>query len=748
MAEKELKADSEELKEIREEYTLATNEKQHIREEGDTDMCYITNPWLAKDNKDDYDKRDEAGRATVSADELSQHVNQLINDVRQNKRGAKVAPMGAGADEKTAQLRQELIRQIEYRSNAALDAYPVMFENAVQRSYGYLRVKPDYTDHRSFDQELRILSIPNPNMVTEDPYALSPTGADWKFLYFAESWAKDDLKRRWPKAKKVSFDSDAMKLAPDWIKAGRVLVAERWRVTTKKRKLLLVQMPSAPGQPPAPPVAKFADELDLKTLPKGAIILKDREVDYPQVKQQIVNGVEILEENDFPGTSIPFVACYGKVMYMDIGDGPKKHILSLIRLARDPQMFYNVYRSQQAELAAMIPKTPIGGYKGQFAGVENDWQKAPHEPLAFIEFNFTADNWNANWGPMPPPQRVMYSAADHLQALELCAEGARRAIQAAVGTSPLPTQAQRRNEKSGVALKQIEDTAQKGSFHFIDHFDSSLVRTWEITNELIPFYYDAARDVTVRKGDDQPAQVRINDPSHPESVSATDGQHDLTISVGPRQISEREAASDFADSILNSALLKLMDPAQAKQLAALAIRLKSVGPLGDQMADILSPKEEGKPSPEQLQQMQQQVQELQKQLQQAADEIKTDKAKQQAQIEMQAIKSRADVAIQRMKDATQLAVAKIEASTKGGIVQFEAENEAIALAAEQEHEAAQAEIDRQHEAAMAQMGAHNDAAAADQAHGNAVAQGDAAHQQAMEQAANQAALQPPPAEGT
>jgi hypothetical protein len=97
----------------------------------------------------------------------------------------------------------------------------------------------------------------------------------------------------------------------------------------------------------------------------------------------------------------------------------------------------------------------------------------------------------------------------------MCAEGARRAIQAAIGASPLPTQAQRHNEKSGVALKQMEDSAQKGSFHFIDHFDAALTRTGQILDELIPHYYDAARDVTVRKPDDQPAVMRINDPRIP-----------------------------------------------------------------------------------------------------------------------------------------------------------------------------------------------------------------------------------------
>lgn len=726
--------------EIRQEYKDAQQEKRHIREEGDTDMRYVSgDPW----DPTDRELREDAKRPVITADELNQYVNQLINDVRQNKRAIKVAPAGAGATDKSAELRQSLIRQIEYRSNAALDAYPIMFENAAQRSYGYLRIKPDYTDHRSFDQELRILPIPNPNMVTEDPYALRPDGADWKLLYFSEMWTKAAFTQKFRTAKFQSFDPQMEAQAADWFKGDRIMLAERWRVVPESRKLLLVQMPAPVasgelGQPGAsipPPQSIFEDELDLARLPKGAKIIKSRTVDYPRVKQQLVNGVEILDEKDFPGTSIPFVSCYGKVLYLDVGAGPKKQILSLIRLARSPYMLYCYYRTQQAEMAGMIPKVPIGGYKGQFAGNENDWQKLPHEPLAFIEYNFTTDGWPAGAGPMPPPQRIGVDMGAHLQALELCAEGARRAIQAAIGASPLPTQAQRHNEKSGVALKQIEDTAQKGSFHFVDHFDAALVRTGAILDELLPFYYDAARDVTVRKPDDQPAVVRINDPEHPESVSITDDLHDVTISVGPRQLSERDAASDFADTLIGSDLIKLMPQPLALQVVALAIRLKAVGPIGDEIADLLAPKNQDpqQPTPAQLQQMQGQIQDLQQKLQQASYQLDTDQAKQQAQIAIKQLDNDLKVKLAEMENAAKIEAARIVAAKQAADAAAERDEERLATGLELEHEASEAELNRQHEAALAV-----------QDHAHTLQQGAAATVNSLAQHAQQSALQPPP----
>src|SRR5215468_4459356 len=78
-------------------------------------MRYICgDPWTPEDRK----ARADAGRPCVNHDELNQYVNQAVNSPRQNKLGIKVEPGGNGADGKSAEPRQDIIRTIEYRSKA------------------------------------------------------------------------------------------------------------------------------------------------------------------------------------------------------------------------------------------------------------------------------------------------------------------------------------------------------------------------------------------------------------------------------------------------------------------------------------------------------------------------------------------------------------------------------------------------------------------------------------------------------
>lgn len=736
------------LKELRDEYDAYSGEWEDIRKEAKKDMLVVAGrPWDAMD-PDGLKAREAAKRPHLSLDEIGQFVNQLINDIRQNKRAIKVTAVGFGANDKTADFRQNLIRQIEYRSNAQ-QAYTTMFENAVQRSYGYLRIKPVFAGEsgKSFDQELRIEPIANPDTVTPDPWALKTDGSDWTRLWVTEGWNRKDYKAKWPKATVQTFTPEIVSSAPSWFHgAERLTVGERWMRLTKKKKLLLVQAPAPKGVDPRtgqplpapPPMPLYEDEL-AKMAP-GAKVLRDRECDVPYIQQQITNGLEILEENDFPGTSIPFVACYGKVLYVDEGGGSKRQILSLVRLARDPYMLYCYYRTCEAELVGMTPKTPFIGYEGQFAGHEEDWQKVSKEPLAYLEAKPVIDG--VSGGPLPLPQRQPYDPP--IQALEIGAESARRAIQAAMGTSPLPTQAQRKNEKSGVALRQIEDNAQKGSYHFIDHYEDALTRTGAILNELIPYYYDTARDVTVRKPDDSPEVIRINDPQtqEGEAIDATQGEHDVTMSVGPAFESEREAASAFVDTILSSPLLQLLEPPKAQKVVALAVRLKGVGPLGDEIADTISPPQQEGPNPQQAQQLQQENEALKAQLGQAAKVIETKQIEQKAKTDAAKIQAQAQFMIQKMKDATAMAVAKINLLGKGIQADHEAELEAIALA----HEAEQNERDRAHESALAAQEAAHGQEMADQAHQQGLEQQDATTANAMVQAEHAQAIQPPEAE--
>jgi hypothetical protein len=716
------RADDEILEEIRTRYTYATEAWADIRKEAQTDMRYVAgDPWADKDRK----AREAAGRPCLSLDELGQFVNQIINDVRQNKRGIKVAPEGEGANDQTAELRQNLIRQIEYRSNAQ-QAYTTMFENAVQRSYGYLRIKPRYVSDRSFNQELLIEAVQNPDLVTPDPDALKPDGSDIKYAFICESFDKKRFEREFPDASPIDFSVDQA-ANPEWVKDGeRVMVAEYWTIETKRRRLLML----APPTPEMPPVPMFMDELEEQGIPvpPDEQILQDRWVDAPYVCQYLTNGLELLakkgspKKTEWPGTSIPLVSCVGKALYFDDGGGMSKKLLSMVRLARDPYMLYCYYRTCEAELVGMTPKTPFIGYAGQFRGFEEQWQKVAHEPVAFLEANPMTEGTGQQ--VLPLPMRQPYDPP--IQALEVGAESARRAIQAAMGTSPLPTQAQKRNEKSGVALQRMEDSAQRGSYHFIDHYDAAIRRTGEILDDLIPFYYDAARKVTLRKPDDTPVVQDINDPQQPES-NAVDGSHDVTISVGPAMASQREAAEMFADTLIGSPLMQLLGPEKGAELMALAVKLKNVGPLGDEMADIISPPkpEEGQPpSPEQVQAMQAQMQQLQQQYQQAVQYIETEQAKQQAVIQKAQIEAERDLKLAEMQGQIDIRLAVIGAQQKAKAADQATSAKVLQIGSDAE----QAERDRQQEAALALMQAENQAAAQgnEHAHGAEMAKNEAA----------------------
>src|SRR5258708_37872060 len=127
----EQNASSPIMKEIRENYASYTEAWRPIREDGDKDMLAVGgDPWEAKERE----FRDKYDRPILTWDELSPYVNQLVNDLRQNKRAIKINPRGAGATPVTALLREDKIREIQYNSRAQ-SAFTTALQAAVARRF-------------------------------------------------------------------------------------------------------------------------------------------------------------------------------------------------------------------------------------------------------------------------------------------------------------------------------------------------------------------------------------------------------------------------------------------------------------------------------------------------------------------------------------------------------------------------------------------------------------------------------------
>ena len=728
------------LDEIRERYRYFDDAWREIRDESRKDRKFISgDPWDEEDRK----AREDNGRPCISHDELTQYLNVAINNVRQNKRGIRVEPEGHGANEQTAELHQDLIRTIEYRSNAAA-AYVTGYENALQGSYGWFRITRRYVP-RSFHQEICIKNIANPDSVLYDPDCKEADWSDARACFVLDPITKDEFKRRYPKAQIKDFTAEHMDVAKDWLQDNQVLIAEYWVVEVKKIRICLL----ADGS-----TVDFAD------VPKGAKVIKSRMEERRTVCQYITNGIEILEKLPQPGELLPIIPVIGKELYLDEGGTAKRKLFSLIRLARDPQMSMAYLVSQQMEEAGLSPKVPYIGYTGQFQTDLDAWENLNKVPRAFVQVDGITEGTGGTL--LPLPQRQAF--APNFQEYEVAKDSVRRAIQAALGINPLPTSAQRQNEKSGVALERIEAQQDLGSFHFLDNLERAIAFAGRVIESWIPVVYDTQRELALRKADDTHRIVTLNTPepytdprtqeTHHYPIT-DDVDHYVTTGSGPSYASQREEAADFLDTLIKS-MPNLPAPPQAQaKLLSLAIQMRQLGPKGDEMAEIISPDPQGNMSPQAMAQVQQAQAQLQ-QTQLVIQELQSELQKLQLERQAKVIDNQYRMALEKLKIEAQLAMAEVNTKAQQLSERQEFIQDAWSQLHDQAHDVGMAAADRAHQRDMAVMGAATDqqSQASDQEHeaGMAAAgaaadqqsqQADQAHQQQMAQfqAAQQAQQQ-------
>lgn len=648
------------LQEIRDNFDYAVQQWRPIREEGREDMRYVAgDPWPDQERK----AREANGRLCLTFDELNQYTNQQINNVRQNKRGIKVTPKGNGATPDTALWRGGIIKEIEYRSKAQ-QAYTTAYQNAIHRSYGWVKVKTEWVSPHSRDQHLTIVRIPNPDVILPDPDFKEADASDMEFLFELDSMRDSRFRRRWKDAQVQNFSRELAELAPDWIKPGdgnswKVQVAAYWKV--KRTPRTLIYLPNGDDV--------FLDEIegakldgDFAVLPSGERLktegYSDREDN--EVCQYITNGVEILEKHEWAGTTIPYAPCIGQELYVDDGGGSKRQWRSLVRGSRQPFLSYCYMRTAQMELAGQYPKTLVMGYEGQFE-TATDWENIAIVPSPYAEIK--AKTTATGEAILPHPARIPFDPP--IAALEIGAEAARRAIQAAMGGSPLPTAAQRENQKSGVALARIEQSSDEGNFHFVDAYNVMLERVGNICDELIGPIYDSERDQSVIIGADEHHTIRLNGPGeHPKTkqpmlFKTDEGDHGITISVGESFQSEREEASRFADTLTSI-------PEVFPRIADLVIKLKNLGPIGDELAKRLAPADADSPIPagvqQQIQQGGQLIQALTERVQQLQQRLDSKSDDNQTKLQIAA-----------MQEETKRTIALAQLNSEEGLRKLEAE---------------------------------------------------------------------------
>jgi portal protein len=687
--------DAELLRDIREDYCYFRDFWQDNHREMKTDLRFVAgDPW----EPDEREAREDNNRPVLCCDELGQYQNATINNLRQNKRAIKVQPKGNGATDKDAERRSAIIRGIEYKSNAQ-GAYTNAFENQINCGMGFFRVTTKVISKEG-EVEPRIKGIENPLSVLLDPNAKEPDFSDMKRCFVMDIVRLRDFQRQYPKATKRSFAADDMTTAPDWFAAENILVAEYWRNDGY-----------------------------------------DENGENGKITQYVTNGVEILSRTPWPGSWIPIIAAMGKKVYVPFGSEMKRYYYSQIRLARGPQMMLAYGASQEAEVVGMMPRVPVIGYVGQFETDKDGWDNLNKVPRNYIQADPTVDAVTGQVLPLP----TRMATGPDIAAYEAFMERWRRQIQAAMGQTPLPTAAQRQNEKSGVALEKIQTQQSIGSFHFTDNFDRAIENCGRQLDELITKVMDTPRQVTSRHADETHAMLHIvprgtqvpmpepgQPPVDPEDVlDPAKGDFDVTISTGMSYQSQREEASAFVDTLIGELGNLPLAPQQKASLLARAISLKDIGPIGDDLAKIIDPSADQQPVPPQAQQAIGQMQQQLQVLHAANTQLQTQVHVLEFEKKAQVVKHQGDMELERLKLDSQITVAEI--TTKAQIL-----SERIEFV----HDMVKQLHDQAHASALsaqeAQQGQDAQAQGAQQQQDLAAQQGDQQMQQQEAQNANDA----------
>lgn len=690
------------LDEIRDAYEYDTNNWQKIHDEGKIDMRYVAgDPWTTED------KKLRKKRPTVAPEEMSQYRNQVINSLMTNPRGMRFSPVGMGANDKGAQFYQSKAREIEYRSHAK-QVYIIAADNALQRSYGWVRVDVRYASHRDVNQEIWIEALPNPDMVLPDTDALKPDSSDMKRCIVHQWISQAQFKKDYKGAKIKNF-KDWERKYPEWIQGDKIMVSEYWAIQTRKRKLLLVQPSTRPGsRQPEQPVKMFDDEF-AKISTGGTVVRELRDVDYPDVKMWMTNGVELLSDaHPWVGKYIPIVSCFGKVLYMETDDGIERKILSMTRFGRDPWKSYCYASSAMLEVLAQVPKSSVVAYEGQLAGHEREWQESRSTPKAWLYAKAMTAATGEN--VLPLPKTLDNVQAQYLQAIESVAEHFRRSIQSAMASNFLPSEAQHRSQKSGIALENIQKSAERGTYHFVNAYEDMIRQIGVICEDLIDKIHDYKGETGIIEDDGKSVSQPINDPSNPKSIS-TRGDYVVTVSTGPSSDSDRDAAEQFTDTIMSNIqmIASISGPKPAAALVAKAIKMRLNSPQGDQMSALIEPEEykqkDGQePKSPALMQAEQKIQELTGILQKAAQEKQSKVVEQQGKFAIASMQEQAESERAAADREVKLAVAELGAKVDRMALLVEESqmvgtrtHDAMQSGRDHAHEAAQNAKDRLHE---------------------------------------------------
>ncbi|MHB1098363.1 MAG: portal protein [Burkholderiales bacterium] len=555
-------------------------------------------------------------RPSLTINKVKQHNRQITNDARQNKPSVRVLPVDSGADTKTADILNGIIRHIEANSSADT-AYDTAAEFAVDAGLGYWRIVTDYASDDSFDQEIFIKRVKNPLNVYLDQDIQEADGSDAKFGFVFEDISKDEFERKYPDAETGGSQSWGS-VPGGWMTKDTIRVAEYFRITYKTDTLIA----GPDGQ--TMKLSEIQDP-DVAKAIQADTTIKTRKISVPVVEWYKIAGDKILEKNDWLGRYIPIVRVVGDEIEIDGKVDRKGHT----RAMKDAQRMYNYWTTSAVEFVALQGKQPYLSPAEAIEGYEKYWDNLNTSNLPYLPYNSTDEAGNQI--PMPQRQQPPVMAAAYMSGMQVASDE----MKAASGQYN-PSFGINEQSQSGRAVMALQRKGDNATFHFVDNVARAIKYTGKILVDLIPKIYDTPRVVRILGEDGTEDKAHI-DPTQKQSVTSQKddltgeireiynpsvGRYDVVVAVGPSYGTKRQEAFQALTEMSSR------NP-QLLQVAGDLIMKAADFPMADQIAERLEKTlppglrddDENQPTDPKVQQLTQQVQQMDQVIQKMTEEV-------------------------------------------------------------------------------------------------------------------------------
>lgn len=465
-----------------------------------------------------------ADRPTLTINRLPQFVKQVTGEMRQNKPAIRVLPVDEETDPELAKVYSAIIRHIESRSDAPR-SYAKAGDQAAIGGIGWLRVLTDYADDKSFDQELEVKHVRNPQSVVIDPNASGLTRSDMMWGFVVEDMTHEAFREAYPDAAMSGFPEDDADYV-DWMTQDKIRVAEYWVREPYQRTLYLLSDGST----------RYADDdIDPEMMAAvGITVMGERKVTAHKVKCYKLTAIEVLEEFDWTGQYIPLVPVIGEEV--EVGGECFRH--GLIHHAKDAQRSYNFARSAMLEHVASQPKAPYIATANMVANHKKQWENlnTGNPPVLLFDADPLMPGSRPKRESPPTMASAWYQEA-------MISDGDMKATTGIYDASL----GQKSNETSGVAIRARDQQGETGSYVYMDHLTAAIKQVGRILLEVIPHIYNNERVIRIMGEDDEiEGYARINT-MLPDGTVFNDisvGQFDLEVSTGPAFATQRAEMLD------------------------------------------------------------------------------------------------------------------------------------------------------------------------------------------------------------